>query len=188
MVALTAAACLALPSLSLAGPLVEAATKAEQQAADGDPNGAFSTLREAVGEFSSGLPFSVGTAVFVTEKPAAYGAYSPRADSRFNEGEPLITYVELIGLSWEKTEDTYRANFTVDLEVLDSKGEQLAAQKNFGKFDFTGRVRNQEIFTHLTLDLAGASPGSYTVKYTINDTLAGHFTTVEQAFTVTTGL
>ncbi|MCZ4092865.1 hypothetical protein O3W52_23205 [Ensifer psoraleae] len=55
-----------------AGPLSDAATKAEQQATSGDAAGARETLRQAVGDFSQTLPFAIGKAVFVTAEPAGY--------------------------------------------------------------------------------------------------------------------
>lgn len=169
-----------------AGPLADAAALAEEKAAT-DPGAAYSTIREAFGDFAATLPFSIGKAIFVSDKPVAYGAYTPRKDSIFRQGEPLVTYVELIGLAWKPVADgKQQANFTVDLELLDGKGETLAKQPGFGNFTFTGYVRNQEIFTHLTLDVTGADPGDYRLRYTVNDVVGQHTTRFEQTFSVAT--
>lgn len=168
-----------------AGPLADAAREAESKAAAGDAVGAYDTIRDAFGAFSMNLPFSVGKAVFVTEKPKAYGAYAAKRDAVFKPGEPLITYVELIGLAWKPIGDGLeQSNFSVDFEISESGGKILASQKEFGEFTFTSLVRNQEIFTHLTLDITGAEPGDYRLKYTVNDLVAKRFTSFEQAFTV----
>ncbi|MGV8937144.1 MAG: hypothetical protein ACOH2J_08485 [Allorhizobium sp.] len=174
------------PSNAVAGPLVDAATLAEEKAAT-DPTAAYSTIREAFGDFAATLPFSIGKVVFVADKPVAYGAYTPRSGSVFKQGEPLVTYVELIGLAWKPVGDgKQQANFTVDLELSDGKGETLAKQPGFGNFTFTGYVRNQEIFTHLTLDVTGADPGDYRLRYTVNDVVGKRTTSFEQTFSVAT--
>lgn len=168
-----------------AGALEDAARTAEEKAASGDAIGAYETMRDAFGVFAMTLPFSVGKAVFVTEKPKAYGAYAAKPDAVFKPGEPLITYVELIGLTWKETGDgLMKSSFSVDFEISEGGGKVLASQKKFGEFAFTGLVRNQEIFTHLTLDITGAEPGDYVLKYTVNDNVSSHFTAFEQTFTV----
>ncbi|SSC73533.1 unnamed protein product [Ciceribacter sp. T2.26MG-112.2] len=185
--ALLAAALAAVSAATVAraGPLLDAAREAESKAAAGDAVGAYDTIRDAFGAFSMTLPFSVGKAVFVSERPKAYGAYSPRPEPVFKPGEPLITYVELIGLTWKSSDDSLeQANFSVDFEISEPDGKILAAQKNFGEFTSTGLVRNQELFTHLTLDITGAEPGDYLLKYTINDLVGKRFTSFEQKFTV----
>ena len=185
--ALLAAALAAVSAATVAkaGPLLDAAREAESKAAAGDAVGAYDTIRDAFGAFSMTLPFSVGKAVFVSERPKAYGAYSPRPEPVFKPGEPLITYVELIGLTWKASGDGLeQSNFSVDFEILEPGGKILAAQKSFGEFTFTGLVRNQELFTHLTLDITGAEPGDYVLKYTINDLVGERFTSFEQKFTV----
>ncbi len=168
-----------------AGPLADAAREAESKAAAGDSVGAYDTIRDAFGAFSMTLPFSVGKAVFVTEKPKAYGAYAAKPDAVFKPGEMLITYVELIGLNWKPMGDGLeKSSFSVDFEISEAGGKVLASQKKFGEFTFTGLKRNQELFTHLTLDITGAEPGDYVLKYTINDNVSSHFTSFEQTFTV----
>ncbi|MDI6837118.1 MAG: hypothetical protein QMD99_15595 [Rhizobiaceae bacterium] len=168
-----------------AGPLAEAAKVAEEKAATGDAVGAYETMTEAFADFAMALPFTVKKAVFVTGKPAAYGAYEAKADSTFKTGEPLVTYLELVGLDWKPVEGgKHQANFMVDLAITDAAGQTLASQENFGDFTFTGFVRNQEIFTDLTLDVSGADPGDYVLRYTIKDTIGGNTASVEQPFTL----
>ncbi len=180
------AACLSLAaSGALAGMLATAAAEAEKTADKGDFIRAFETMRDALGDFTAMMPLTIGKAAFVSEKPKAYGSYRPKAEPVFEAGEPLITYIELIGLTWQRQEDGLQHSaFTVDFELIDSKGEILAGQKNFGTFSFAGFVRNQEIYTHLTLDVDGAAPGAYRLRYTVNDTLGRRSTSFEQPFTV----
>lgn len=137
------------PSVAIAGPLNDAATKAETMARSGDAAGAYALMREAVSDFAATLPFAIGKAVFVTEPPLGYGIYTPRADANFKTNEPLISYIEPLGLTWKPADEAgkQQTKFTVDFDILDEAGDIVAGQKAFGSFSFTGLFRNQELFT-----------------------------------------
>ncbi len=176
---------LSLPAM--AGPLVDAATKAEQMATSGNPVGAHDAIREAYGAFSSGLPFSIGKVTFVTEPPDGYGRYTPRPNAVYKTGEPLISYVEPVGLSWRPIDGgKVEAQFTVDLELLNDKGDTLAENKAFGSFTYRGFVRNQEIFAKLTLTLSTEGPpqGDYVLRYRFRDAISGAVALSEQKFSI----
>lgn len=173
-------------SAASAGSLADAAAQAEKMASSGDPAGAYALMREAVSDFSGTLPFSIAKAVYVSEPPLGYGIYTPRASSEFKANEPLISYIEPLGLTWKAADEAgkQQTKFTVDFDILDEAGDVLAGQKAFGSFSFTGLFRNQELFTHLTLDVSSAPPGNYTLRYTFNDTNSGKSAVVDQPFII----
>lgn len=172
-------------SVSHAGPLVEAATRAEQLASSGDPIGAHNTMRDAYGTFASTLPFTIGKTVFVAEPPEGYGMYTQRPTSSYKPGEPLISYVEPVGLSWRPIDGgKVEAQFTVDLELLNNKGDTLAEQKAFGSFTFQGFVRNQEVYAKLTLNVEGPPAGDYVLRYRFRDAISGAVALSDQAFSI----
>ncbi|WP_244477671.1 MULTISPECIES: hypothetical protein [unclassified Rhizobium] len=175
-----------LPTIASAGPLQEAAAKAESLAAAGDTVGAYDVLRSAVSDFSAGLPFSIGKAVFVKGDPAGYAMYDTKDTSIFKPGETLVSYVEPIGLSWvpSTTQGKIQTHFTVDFDILNKQGEVLASQKGFGNFTFTGYFRNQEIYATLSIDVTGAPAGDYILRFHFNDANSKKTASVEQAFTV----
>lgn len=173
------------PTLALAGPLADAARKAEEQAAAGDTVGAHNTIRDAFGAFAATLPFSIGKAVFVSAAPEGYGMYAVRPEASFKVGEALISYVEPVGLTWRPGDGgLLESHFTVDLELLDPKGTVLAEQKAFGSFDFKGSVRNQEVFAKLTLNLSGPPVGDYLLRYRFRDAASGAVAISEQPFKI----
>lgn len=168
-----------------AGPLLDAAIEAERLAAANDARGAFEAIRSGLAAFSQTLPLTVPRALFVTEVPKAYRAYVPKAEPVFLTGEKLITYVEVTGLQWQPADGNQRqSHFTVDLELTDDEGKTLALQKEFGNFTFTSHSDAVEVYTHLTLDVAGAKPGGYVLRYTINDVIAERSTPFELPFTL----
>jgi len=170
---------------ALGGPLLDAAIEAERLAAQNDARGAFEAIRSGLAAFSQSLPLNVPRALFVTEVPKAYRAYAPKAEPVFLTGEKLITYVEVTGLKWQPADGEQRqSHFTVDLELTDDEGKTLALQKEFGNFTFTSHSDAVEVYTHLTLDVAGAKPGGYVLHYTINDVIAERSTPFELPFTL----
>ncbi|THV13711.1 hypothetical protein [Rhizobium rhizophilum] len=174
-----------IASPALGGPLLDAAIEAERLAARNDAAGAFEAMRSGLAAFSQTLPLSVPRALFVSEVPNAYRAYAAKAEPVFLTGEKLITYVEVTGLRWNPSAGEQRqSHFTVDLELTDDKGKTLALQKEFGNFTFTSHSDAVEVYTHLTLDVDGAKPGGYVLRYTINDVIAERSTPFELPFTL----
>jgi len=169
-----------------AGPLAEAAAKAEGLAASGDAVGAHDVMRQAISDFSESLPFSLGKAVFVKSDPAGYAMYEPKEAPVFKAGESLISYVEPVGLSWKQSavQGKIETHFTVDFDILNPAGDVLAGQKAFGDFTFTGFFRNQEIYSTLTIDVSGAPAGDYILRFHFNDVNSGKSTSIDQPFKI----
>ncbi|NRP18969.1 hypothetical protein LPJGGPFB_02220 [Ensifer adhaerens] len=183
---LTAASMLSISIEAMAGPLVEAATKAEQLATSGDPAKARELLRQAVGDFSQTLPFSIGKAVFISKEPAGYAMYEPKDGTVFKTGEAIVSYVEPVGLTWKQAAvtDKLETRFTVDFDILNPAGKVLAGQKAFGDFTFTGYLKNQEIYSTLTIDVSGAPAGDYVLRFHFNDINSGKTATIDQPFKI----
>ncbi|TCQ09641.1 hypothetical protein C8J34_10236 [Rhizobium sp. PP-F2F-G36] len=171
---------------ALAGPLVDAATRAEQMATAGDVAGARTAIRNAVSDFSAGLPFAVGTATFVASDPSGFGMFEPRPNSIFKPGEKIVAYLEPMGLTWKPAQvpDKMETRFTVDFDLLDAGGTVLGSQKAFGNFTFTGVSKNAEIFATLTLDVSEAPVGSYVLRYHLDDTNSGRTAAVDLPFSI----
>ncbi|MCZ4092866.1 hypothetical protein O3W52_23210 [Ensifer psoraleae] len=72
----------------------------------------------------------------------------------------------------------------MDFDILNPKGEVLASQKAFGDFTFTGYLRNQEIYSTLTIDVTGAPAGDYVLRFHFNDINSGKSATVDQPFKI----
>lgn len=175
----------AAPGLAESGPLLDAAMKAERLAATGDATAALEAIQSGMAAFAQSLPLTVARAHFVTEKPQAYRSYRKKADTVFRQGEPLMTYLEIVGLDWRDTGGgEMEAHFTVDMRLTDSTGRDVALKERFGDIRYTGQGMAQEVFTHLTLDVAGAAPGSYVVTYTLNDLVSERSVRFQQPFSI----
>lgn len=170
---------------ALAGPLLDAAIEAEKLAAGGDAPAALAKIQEGMARFSESLPLTVPRAVFITERPAAYGSYTAKPNTVFQPGEPLMTYIEVIGLRWTKlAEDKVETHFTIDMQLTSASGRLVALKEGFGNIRYPSRVAAQEVFTHLTLDLGGAEPGGYVLRYTVNDVVSERSVSFELPFSI----
>lgn len=129
-------------------------------------------------------PYTVRRAVFITDKPTAYGNYEPRPTNVFAPGEPIITYLEPIGYDWRRQGDRYAIGMSIDLEIVTKDGKIVGGQKAFQRFDFVSRYRMRELYATVTLTLTGSDPGDHTVIYTLNDEASGRSYKVEQPFTI----
>lgn len=183
---LTVATTLSANPAARAGPLAEAAAQAEKLAASGDAAKARDLLRQAMSNFSQTLPFAIGKAVFVSRPPTGYAMYEPRDGSVFKAGESLISYIEPVGLTWKDaaTKGKLETHFTVDFDILNPKGDVLAGQKAFGDFTFTGYLRNQEIYSTLTIEVSGAPAGDYVLRFHFNDVNSGKSASIDQPFKI----
>jgi hypothetical protein len=175
-----------MTTAATAGPLSDAATRAEQMAAAGDTAGARLAMRNAINDFSANLPFQIGTATFVSGEPSGFGMFDPRGNGVFKPGEKIVAYIEPVGLTWKPAAVAKKmeTRFTVDFDLLDAGGTVLGSQKAFGDFGFTGFTKNEEIFATLTLDVSQAPVGNYVLRYHFNDTNGGKSASVDLPFSI----
>jgi hypothetical protein len=167
-----------------AGEIEDLGREAEKQANAGQQLQAVETLRRAINVLTAKGPLALRRVQFITEPPRGFGIYQPRADNVFRPGEPLIVYAEPVGVGWKAEGELNRAQMVTDFEIRTADGKVLGGQKEFGKFEFNSRERNQEIFTHLTITLSGARPGRYVLAATYRDLVNGKSAMLELPFEI----
>ncbi|MDQ0474544.1 hypothetical protein [Labrys wisconsinensis] len=165
---------LAMAALTMAAWPAQAQTLADVEA-----------RQQAVIEAWEKTPLTQRRAIFVTARPSAYGAYVERSSNVFKPGEPLVTYVEPVGYLWKETApDTYSFGILADFLVTSPSGDVLGGKEGFVRYVQESHYRNQELMLTLTLNLTGAPPGKYIVKYTIHDVNSAKASTFQQPFEV----
>jgi hypothetical protein len=168
-----------------AGSLTESAVEAEKLVSAGKPEEAYDLMRKATSELGSSMKLGIRRAMFVSERPVAFGAVKGAASNIFPVGSTLITYTEPSGLSWvEDGNGRFVTRFTVDFELRNPDGEVLAAQKAFGNFSLASREKLQEVFTPLTLDVSSVPKGDYVIRYVFTDQNNKATASVDQRFTL----
>ncbi|SMF41595.1 hypothetical protein SAMN06265365_11337 [Tistlia consotensis] len=177
------AALAAAPVLAGDPAYLRAHPEATESGTGGDA-AAFEAARDALIRTAARIPFGFRKALFVQGAPQGFGIYRPRRDTVFATDEPLIAYVEPIGVAWTQADGANHAEFVVDFELQLPDGRIAAGQRGFGNFKFRSQERNLEIFAHLTLNLTGAPAGRYLLRYTFHDKVSGEDASVELPFEV----
>jgi hypothetical protein len=173
-VAWAAALLLAGTTIVSAGEITDLAKDAEAKLQAGKSIEAIETLRRAVALADARTPLTFRKAVFVAETPIAFGVYKPRAGNVFNAGEPLIAYLEPVGMGWAPQDGAlFHSLLTADFEIRSPDGQVLAGKREFGRFEFVSHEQNKEIRTDVTVNLTGASAGKYVLGVTYHDTVTG---------------
>lgn len=168
---LALAAMLFVAGPALSGPLVEAASAAEERLAAQDFPGAVEAGRAVIDQLwqaSPGLTFT--QALLVAQNATGYGVFNPRENNVFKQGEPILIYCEPMGFGYgEPGAGLYSVNFAIDLQVLDALGNELAKAPGATEFNMTSRHRNREVQANITYRLDGLPVGRYTLITTLRD-------------------
>ncbi|MGA2795457.1 MAG: hypothetical protein ABSE69_18430, partial [Roseiarcus sp.] len=168
-----------------AGEIVDLARDAEAKLHSGQYVKAIESLRQALRLAHDQSALAFRKAVFVSEAPEAFGIYKERASNVFNQGEPLIAYIEPIGIGWTKEDGgSFHSLLTVDFEIRSPTNEILTGKRDFGRFEFVSREQNTEIMTHLTLNLTGAPPGKYILGVVYHDKTTGKSASTDLPFEI----
>ncbi|MCC6306399.1 MAG: hypothetical protein IT545_14560 [Rhodobacteraceae bacterium] len=170
--ALALAALLAAHGLpAAAGPAADAALAAERLMAEGRVAEAAAALRAAGFALLDRAPaLGFAEVVLVEDAVTSYGAYTPRASARYAPGEPILVYVEPVGLAAVPQEDgSVVQGFVVDLVVSDGGGAVIASAPALVQGDVRGRRRAADFFVALSFDLTGLPPGRYRLESTMRD-------------------
>lgn len=167
------------------GEITDLASEAEAKLQAGKAVEALEDLRKAVRRAHNQSALAFRKALFVAEPPGGFGIYKPRPNAVFKKGEPLVAYVEPVGVGWEKKgPDTYHALLTADFEVRNLQGDILAGKRDFGNFEFTSMEENTEIMTKVTLNLTGAPAGKFILGVIYHDKTTGKQATLELPFEI----
>lgn len=161
----------AFTSAAFAGPVADQAAAIEGKLAEGDGAAAVSLAQDLLaGVWAQALEVSFTQALLVETEATGYGVYNPRATNVFKQGEPVLIYCEPVGFDYGNPgEGLWSVNFFIDLQVLDSGGNQLANLPEVTQYNTTSRHLNREIPANITYTLQGIKPGRYTLVTTLRD-------------------
>jgi hypothetical protein len=168
-----------------AGEIADLARDAEAKLQAKRPIEAIESLNRALRLAHDQTPLAFRKAIFVADPPTGFGVYHVRADNVFKSSEPLVAYIEPVGVGWTKQSDgTFQSLITVDFEIRSPEGKFLTGKTDFGRFAFTSHERNTEIFTHITLNLTNAPAAKYMLAVIYHDKITGKSATFDLPFEI----
>jgi hypothetical protein len=157
------------PVAAYAGPVADAAARAEDLMAQSKFVEALDALDAAKEEVWKQAPMTFRKALFAAADPTAFGVYDIKEGTTFKRQELLIIYAEPVGYGYGRDGDFYLISLALDFTVKDRDGKVIAKQENFGTLNFRSRFPNKEFMTKVTYNFSGLPAGDYEVVTTARD-------------------
>lgn len=168
--AFAAAMAVAISTPLHAGPLADAAAKAEAAITAGDFDAWYAANDALLDAAWSAGGLHFGNLVATTGDATGYGAYEPRANAVYAVSEPIYLYVEPRGYGYgDIGNGVSEIAFDIDLRLLDRSGTMLFEQPDFAQFVVKTKAHARELMVNLTTTLDGAPPGDYTLEFNFRD-------------------
>lgn len=164
-------------SFATAGPIVDAATRAEALQAQGKPAEALQALDAAVDAICGAAPLGFGKVVIV-DSSEGYGVYSERANKTFKPDEKLMVYVEPVCLA---SGAGNAMGFAADLAIENTTGQVLGEAKDVFTISTTKR---RDFSTTLSFGVPYLRPGEYKAAFTVRDQNSDKTGTFEVPFSI----
>ena len=146
--------------------------EAEKSYLDGKKLEAVEQLKQAVLDIWNEVPLTIKNARLVEDTKT----YVTRKSNAFNSGEKIHINAEIFGYELKRVGEAYSIDITTDVYFL-QRGDILAGQQNFGKFEFISPLPNTEFRLDLTYWFTDAPSGVYDVQTVVHDQNSGQSTT-----------
>ncbi len=163
-----AASTIFLATPTLADEVSDKATVAENLLQSGEPNAAFEALDSAVDAFWTIAPLTIRQAHFVTQGAGGDRLARP-SDEPFMSGETVAIHVEPLGYGFRRDGDDFQMIITTGIEIRTFGHLILAKSLDFGRFEWSGQVKNRAFAGQISIDLPDLKPGDYEILLTLND-------------------
>jgi hypothetical protein len=136
---------------------------------------ALERLRAADRHLQALARLELGSLTFC-EKIDGFGSYQPFERTVFRPGQPVLLYAEVRNFKTEITAaGRYRTSLKSTMEIVRSGGDgELIERRRFESTEDQSRSPRVDYFHSYKLDLPlHLTPGSYTLKLTLEDELSG---------------
>ena len=173
---------IAVSSLASAGPLVDAATRAEALEAQGNTVEALAALEEAMDALWADAPLGFRAVELV--ETAGDGERTVRTDRSFEPDETMTVYVEPVGYAFGTPGADDSVAFTVGLVIENATGQILVDSP--AAFNVaSARARDNRAFgMTLSVPVPFIRPGDYTALFNVDDQNSDKTAEFEVPFTV----
>ena len=125
---------------------------------------------------------TVRNASIVTAKPAFYGAFEVRPSNHFPSGQPILFYLEPIGLKHKTSGDIVSCGLSMDLRV-EQDGSVMFSKEGFLTADFPSHHALHELMVNGDLTVTAPS-GSYAMRLVLHDHNSAETTEVMVPFVI----
>jgi hypothetical protein len=161
---------------TVVGALIESAAADERTRAAG--------FRRAVRAIEELAPLEI-TDLRLCRKVNGFGSFEPVDPSACKSGQAVIVYCEMSGLRYEEVGEMFHSRLATQVEIVSSQGGEPASKESLGTADDLCRHRRRDYYVCYRINLPEKlSPGSYELRMTQDDLVAGRSTTATIPLTV----
>lgn len=165
---LSAILVLSVASVAMAGPVLDAAERAEALQGEGKTVEALDALDAAVDAVWTQSPLAFRRIVLV-ESSEGYGRFAERSDRVFRPDEEMKIYVEPVGFGYRASGAAASIDFTFDLAIENTTGQVLGEAKDVFSFSTETYPRRREFGLTLIVKAPYVRPGDYKALFTVRD-------------------
>jgi hypothetical protein len=180
---LTALLAVSFAPAAMAGPAVDAATRAEALVAEGKTAEALDALSAAMDAVCQASPLSFRKVVTV-DSSGGYGVYAEHAGAAFKPDEKLMVYVEPICFGYGGSGASTTIGFKADLAIENATGQVLGEAKDVFALSTPSTPNKREFSMTLTFTVPFLRPGEYKAVFTVHDQNSSKTGNFEVPFTI----
>jgi hypothetical protein len=170
-------------SVAAAGPVAEAAQRAEALQAEGKTAEALGALDEAMTTVWTQGPLAFKKVVLV-DSVGGLGTYSERPNRTFRPDEKLKVYVEPVGYGFGTAGSAAKIGFTADLTIENTTGQVLTEAKDLFSISVDSAPDRREFGMTLAFGVPYLRPGDYIASFTVHDQNSSKVGSFELPFSV----
>jgi hypothetical protein len=178
---LTALLVLSWSPVATAGPVVDAATRAEALQAEGKTVEALDALDAAADAIWTSGPLAFRK-VAIVDSAAGFGNYEEKTDPTFRPDEKMTVYVEPVGFGYGTGDSVI--SLTADLALENATGQVLGQSENVFSLATAGAPGTREFHVALTFEVPFLRPGDYKAVFTVHDQNSEKSGSFEVPFTI----
>ena len=165
---LTAALSLLPLAAASAGPIADAALKAETLFAEESADQAVEALQEAVAAAWQQSPLVIRKSLLV-DSSSGLGIYEPRLEAPFAPGDKVQIYVEPWGFNYGRQGELNTIDLRVGLGVENATGQVLAEKEDLFSLSAKTHDRYRDFSLSLSFVMPQLKSGDYIGIFTVED-------------------
>lgn len=180
---LSALLVIGVSSMAAAGPVADAAMRAEELQAQGKTVEALEALDEAIDRIWTEAPLAFRkVALIESEGPAADAA--ERSDHTFRPDDKLRVRVEPVGYAASSAGSNAKIAFKIDLLVENDTGQVFSDEKDVFTVESEGSAGRRYFSMTLAFGVPYVRPGEYKATFNVRDQNSSKSGSFEVPFTV----
>ena len=180
---LSALLVVAFAPAAVAGPVVDAATRAEALQGQSKTVEALDALDAAVNSIWQSSPLAFRKVVVVNSS-GGHGVYEERTDKTFKPDEKMMIYVEPVAFGYGGSGAASSIGFKADLAIENATGQVLGEAKDVFSLSTPSTPNKREFSMTLSFSVPFLRPGEYKAVFNVHDQNSAKTGTFEVPFTV----